>query len=189
MCPWFVVSLHPVLPVLLLLTPLSLEFQQVGDLCAAVWKTNSRNAALLEEFLIQRATKDSEGNQQTEEQAAASVLASAQINPLTGERKGGPPPYSLSAEVQAEREGAESPERERVQPARKKSWYGWGAGKRGPAAAQGTETAPLAAGAAAAGGSSTATAAPIMATGTSTTDPAVYGAAGAGGSKLKKGGR
>ncbi|ORY56819.1 hypothetical protein BCR35DRAFT_296166 [Leucosporidium creatinivorum] len=56
----------------------------VGDLCAAVWKTNSRNAALLEEFLIQRAAKDSEGNKQTEEQAAVSVLASSHINPLTG---------------------------------------------------------------------------------------------------------
>lgn len=120
----------------------------VGDLCAAVWKTNSRNAALLEEFLIARAAKDSEGNAQTEAQVADSVLHSSKISGLTGERTGGPPAYKLSAESA---EGTETPPeavagaRTTVQPAQaqqKKSFYGWG-GNAASTSAQ--ETRPLAA--------------------------------------------
>ena len=133
----------------------------VGDLCAAVWKTNSRNAALLEEFLIARAAKDSEGNPSAEAQVAASVLNSAKISGLTGERTGGPPAYSLSAESA---EGTQTPPeavagaRTTLQPAQAqaqkgKSFYGWGGGSKtaGASGATAQETRPLAASGATAG--------------------------------------
>lgn len=98
----------------------------VGDLVAAVWKANSRNAALLEDFLIQRAAKNSKGNPSADLAAAESAIHTASIDRVTGERKG--PPYAISNEVMAEeggrKVGSEGPKKQ-------KPWkfYGWGKDK------------------------------------------------------------
>lgn len=89
----------------------------------AVWKGNSRNAALLEAFLIQRAAEQNPGTAADEEAAARQALRSSTINPLSGERIGGPPPYRLSEEVENEDSKAVKKQK---QGAKGKSWYGWG---------------------------------------------------------------
>lgn len=85
----------------------------VGDLALAVWKANSRNAALLEEFLIARASSKSD------KVAAEIALDESAINPASGERIGGPG-YKISEEVMRE---------EQVEVKKESAWkrfYGWG---------------------------------------------------------------
>ncbi|GAA5884239.1 hypothetical protein JCM6882_002191 [Rhodosporidiobolus microsporus] len=82
----------------------------VGDICLAVWKANSRNAALLEDFLIRRAAKQassaSSGGTPIDEEALAELAmgdGGGRIDRLTGEKVGGaqpasaPPPPSASS--------------------------------------------------------------------------------------------
>lgn len=85
----------------------------MGDLALAVWKANSRNAALLEEFLIARASSKSD------KVAAEIALGESAINAASGERIGGPD-YRISEEVMRE---------EPVEVKKGSAWtrfYGWG---------------------------------------------------------------
>ncbi|KAK4051549.1 Endocytosis and vacuole integrity protein [Microbotryomycetes sp. JL201] len=118
----------------------------VGDLLAAVWKANSRNAALLEAFLIERAKKQSSGNANVEDADARKVIDSSRIDRMTGEPTGTgtytPPPGSIGGGNAASSTISTGPGKT---PARGRSWYGWGGAKRD--ATQGTghmdETQPL----------------------------------------------
>lgn len=124
----------------------------LGDICLATWKANSRNAALLEDFLIARSTAahtgttantgravDPVAQRRQEEAQAQSIIAASRIDRKTGERVGPPPAYVMS-----EDEGTATPPNETTplaaasgshahgartaQP--KKKWYGWGGDKQ-----------------------------------------------------------
>ncbi|GAA5837746.1 hypothetical protein JCM11251_002312 [Rhodosporidiobolus azoricus] len=49
----------------------------VGDICLAVWKANSRNAALLEDFLIRRAAQQAQSTSSSSSAAASTVPGAA----------------------------------------------------------------------------------------------------------------
>ncbi|KAL8277549.1 hypothetical protein RQP46_009981 [Phenoliferia psychrophenolica] len=110
----------------------------VGDIILAVWKTNSRNAALLEEFLIARANAPAPSGvaggkttAQVEQAAAETALNAPGISHTSGERVGGKS-YQISPEVLAEDEGvAHASGSSSAPPAGKRGWYGWG-GKADP---------------------------------------------------------
>ncbi|GAA6011070.1 hypothetical protein JCM10207_005485 [Rhodosporidiobolus poonsookiae] len=104
----------------------------VGDIAMAVWKANSRNAALLEDFLIRRAAKSAAGGNAPvgdEEDLAALALGEGggKIDRRTGEKVGGAkaatPPGSAGAS------GTATPIDATGAGTSKKSWYGWGGGK------------------------------------------------------------
>lgn len=64
----------------------------IGDIGTAVYKANWRNAALLEEFLVQRGASTANATETTtattattnEEEAARTAMAQARIDPITG---------------------------------------------------------------------------------------------------------
>jgi hypothetical protein len=131
----------------------------------AIWKANSRNAALLEDFLIKRAAQHLQGNVASEEQAAQATLAQSHISPLSGERISGPPPYVISEDVANEDREVTGA---KAKPAGQGRFYGWGKGKK----SMGEEVAHLPA---------------VAVTGTATTATTATTAGPlAGGSKLKK---
>ncbi|KAM0789809.1 hypothetical protein ACM66B_006660 [Microbotryomycetes sp. NB124-2] len=117
----------------------------VGDLLAAVWKANSRNAALLEAFLIERAKKQSSGNPTVENAGVQHVIDSSRIDRMTGEPTGTgtytPPPGGVSQPTGASAVSAGAGRT----PARGRSWYGWGGAKRDTKQGSGhvDETQPL----------------------------------------------
>ncbi|GAA5882746.1 hypothetical protein JCM3774_003253 [Rhodotorula dairenensis] len=130
----------------------------VGDIALAVFKANSRNAALLEEFLTRRAasaTNTVEG----EEAAAEEAIANSRIERRTGEMSQVEPTAAVptgsgsvgsvagpgAGNVAAANAAKNAP------PAGKRSWYGWGSGG-------GTQPAPGAAPATTATSRTTATA-------------------------------
>lgn len=101
------------------------------------WKANSRNAALLEDFLIKRAQHtqagaDPSGARRQEEAVAQSVVDGSKIHSMSGERLGPAPPYSLDDELANERaplnaSGQGGSGVDGAAGARgKKKWYGWG---------------------------------------------------------------
>ncbi|KAK4056370.1 Endocytosis and vacuole integrity protein [Microbotryomycetes sp. JL221] len=104
----------------------------VGDLLAAVWKANSRNAALLEAFLVERAKKQSSGNAAVENAGVQQIIDSSRIDRMTGEPQGTgtytPPPGSVTGQDQPIT-GNTSTGAGKT-PARGRSWYGWGGNKR-----------------------------------------------------------
>jgi len=91
----------------------------VGDLAVTVFKPNSRNAALLEEFLIARVALE----QQLGLSASASTSATA-----NGSINASAAQAALSAPIDVNSKHMVAGDtRGAVQPAKgKKSWYGWG---------------------------------------------------------------
>ncbi|KAM0751636.1 hypothetical protein T439DRAFT_324827 [Meredithblackwellia eburnea MCA 4105] len=140
----------------------------VGDIILAAWKANSRNAALLEEFLIARAAAaaaqasanppgSSNNNassstsaarvHQIDEAAAQAALNAPGINKMTGERMGNPPPYELAGSDEEVDAGPSASASASASGAAKgkgrakgKSWTGW----YGWGAGSNDETRPLA---------------------------------------------
>lgn len=92
------------------------------------WKANSRNAALLEDFLIKRAQNtqagaDPAGARRQEEAVAQSVVDNSHIHSMSGERLGPAPPYSLDDELASERAPLNGGDQSGT---KKRKWYGWG---------------------------------------------------------------
>ncbi|GAA5974596.1 hypothetical protein JCM11641_007017 [Rhodosporidiobolus odoratus] len=112
----------------------------VGDLCLAVWKANSRNAALLEDFLIRRAAKAAAGSATTggdEEDLAALALGAGggKIDKISGEMVGGARPLAVPTTGGTGPVTSTSGAGERVPLTAPgegggKKWYGWGGGKK-----------------------------------------------------------
>ncbi|GAA5877332.1 hypothetical protein JCM8547_003836 [Rhodosporidiobolus lusitaniae] len=104
----------------------------VGDLMLAVWKANSRNAALLEDFLIRRAAQHSTAEDVAGEEALGELAlgdGGGTIDRKTGEKVGGmkaaTPPGSAGGS------GVATPvERAAGQEEGGRRWYGWGRGKK-----------------------------------------------------------
>ncbi|GAA5877803.1 hypothetical protein JCM8547_002688 [Rhodosporidiobolus lusitaniae] len=104
----------------------------VGDLMLAIWKANSRNAALLEDFLIRRAAQHSTAEDVAGEEALAELAlgdGGGKIDRKTGEKVGGmkaaTPPGSAGGS------GVATPvERAAGQEEGGRRWYGWGGGKK-----------------------------------------------------------
>ncbi|KAK4699605.1 hypothetical protein P7C70_g6652, partial [Phenoliferia sp. Uapishka_3] len=106
----------------------------VGDIILAVWKANSRNAALLEEYLIARASapapeaggpSSNRISAQLDEAAAQKALNAPGIDKATGDRVGGTA-YQIS-EDQGNASGvASTSAAPSGKSSGKKTWYGWG---------------------------------------------------------------
>ncbi|GAA6048732.1 hypothetical protein JCM3770_003933 [Rhodotorula araucariae] len=118
----------------------------VGDLALAVFKANSRNAALLEDFLIRRAANaPTPGAAVQEEDLAQLAMSEGRIDRRTGEKVGGaraaadaaaPPPGSAGTSGSATPAQIPPQPQPLPQPAGKKKdgnlpWYGWGGKKKG----------------------------------------------------------
>ncbi|POY72239.1 hypothetical protein BMF94_4745 [Rhodotorula taiwanensis] len=122
----------------------------LGDIALAVFKANSRNAALLEEFLIQRAKTSTTGAStiEADEQAAQSAIANSKIERRTGEMtQAGAPVSGVGTATSAGTSTTSGTQSGEVAAARaaegQRGWYGWGGGKG--AGASTTATAPPAA--------------------------------------------
>ncbi|GAA5877357.1 hypothetical protein JCM5296_002223 [Sporobolomyces johnsonii] len=127
----------------------------VGDIMMAVWKANSRNAALLEDFLIRRAAKEHAGPGAAgggsavgdEDDLAQLALSEGRIDRRTGEKVGGARAREGGGGASAGASGSATPlldsevEAEAGQKAKRK-WYGWGSGKGGTKAEPTTAVAP-----------------------------------------------
>ncbi|KAI5478489.1 hypothetical protein MNV49_005017 [Pseudohyphozyma bogoriensis] len=103
----------------------------VGDICLAVWKANSRNAALLEEFLIARAAKTNaaaNGTGAGEEAMGKDAIRHSKIDKKSGEIIGGGGGGVVTggaASTTALDPGSTSTSEVRTG---KSKWYGWGSG-------------------------------------------------------------
>ncbi|GAA6033495.1 hypothetical protein JCM8097_001424 [Rhodosporidiobolus ruineniae] len=111
----------------------------VGDLCMAVWKANSRNAALLEDFLVRRAAKSSSGTAADEDALAELAMGDGggKIDRRTGEMVGGATPAGAAGSVGGS--GSATPDGLAATAAGAsagKKWYGWGGGGAGGAKAE-----------------------------------------------------
>ncbi|GAA5918265.1 hypothetical protein JCM1841_002136 [Sporobolomyces salmonicolor] len=126
----------------------------VGDIALAVWKANSRNAALLEDFLIRRAAKehaDSTAGTGSavggEDDLAQLALSEGRIDRRTGEKVGGARARERVGGASAGAGGSASPlldsnvEADAGKKAGRK-WYGWGSGGAGTKAEPTTAVAP-----------------------------------------------
>ncbi|GAA5997486.1 uncharacterized protein JCM10292_000883 [Rhodotorula paludigena] len=94
----------------------------VGDIAMAVYKANSRNASLLEDFLIRRAAKESGGAPTAEEEEALAeeAVREGRIDRRTGEPVGG------ARTEQGRAAAAEATAADKKDG--KLPWYGWGSG-------------------------------------------------------------
>lgn len=135
----------------------------LGDIALAVFKANSRNAALLEEFLVRRANTNpvaastsnspgastdalapnaNAGAHETDERAAQNAIATARIDRATGDlRERGQAPAAAGAGAQDEGSLAAARAAEERETKGKKGWYGWGGGGGGAPAPATTTTA------------------------------------------------
>ncbi|GAA5982915.1 hypothetical protein JCM10908_006830 [Rhodotorula pacifica] len=110
----------------------------IGDIALAVFKANSRNAALLEEFLIRRASSSS-SSAGGDEAAAEQAIANSKIERRTGEMSQVTPTAAMPASgsagpTDATGVGAGNVAAARAaqdkQAASKRGWYGWGGGSQ-----------------------------------------------------------
>ncbi|BGP43908.1 hypothetical protein JCM10449v2_007965 [Rhodotorula kratochvilovae] len=115
----------------------------VGDLALAVFKANSRNAALLEDFLIRRAAKaPTPGTAAEEEDLAQLAMNEGRIDRRTGEKVGGAKAVAVAPPGSAGMSGTATPTQVTAPPqqqhAAKKDgslpWYGWGGKRKGESA-------------------------------------------------------
>ncbi|GAA5938080.1 uncharacterized protein JCM15063_005459 [Sporobolomyces koalae] len=96
----------------------------VGDIGMAAFKANSRNAGLLEDFLVRRAQAGNPSAAE-EERLAQAALESGGISKKTGEMD--------SVTAGADAQGRAAAAREAESGTRNKGFYGWGKGSSGPA--------------------------------------------------------
>ncbi|BGP52140.1 hypothetical protein JCM10450v2_008111 [Rhodotorula kratochvilovae] len=114
----------------------------VGDLALAVFKANSRNAALLEDFLIRRAAKaPTPGTAAEEEDLAQLAMNEGRIDRRTGEKVGGAKAVAVAPPGSAGTSGTGTPTQvppaQQQQAAKKDGslpWYGWGGKRKGESA-------------------------------------------------------
>ncbi|KAG0660261.1 hypothetical protein C6P46_004715 [Rhodotorula mucilaginosa] len=122
----------------------------VGDIAMAVFKANSRNAALLEEFLIRRASSTTPNTIEGEEAAAEEAIANSRIERRTGEMSQVEPMATVpgSAPTAATGPGAGNVAAAHAAQdktaAKKRGWYGWGSGGGAQQPAPGAATATTA---------------------------------------------
>lgn len=118
----------------------------------AVFKANSRNAALLEEFLIRRASSSTPNTVEGDEAAAEEAIANSRIERRTGEMSQVEPTATVpgSAPTAATATGpgtgnvAAAHAAQDKTAAKKRGWYGWGSGGGAQQPAPGAATATTA---------------------------------------------
>ncbi|GAA5839912.1 hypothetical protein JCM9279_005205 [Rhodotorula babjevae] len=113
----------------------------VGDLALAVFKANSRNAALLEDFLVRRAAKSASSGvgapaptAADEEELAQAALLAGRIDRRSGEKVGGAKSAAVASHDSSGAATTSAPaQQQQQQPALQgppRKFYGWGGGSQ-----------------------------------------------------------